>query len=330
MNFISVSGYGWSGSSAYIDLLKEFDGFGDIGREFRLIKDPFGLLDLQSSLVKNWEFVRHDVAIRDYLWLCQILSRKNSLFGPLGYNYDNLLSTDFTKASNDYIDRLTEFSYVGDSVVHRYRLNSMQYFYKKMVSRVGLYNNTGIMRISRPTEKRFIHETRNYLNTLFDNYTLKNNAKYIVLDQAIPVSNIAKSSKYFDSIKTVIVDRDPRDIYVSLVKRRKLLGFELSDRDSADKYIRWHKTLRKKNTYDLNNKDVLNINFEDLVLDYSQTVNKVKAFISQDKICHSWPDKYFNKAMAINNIGMWKKYPDQSVMENIYNSLTSDCIKFGR
>jgi hypothetical protein len=87
MNFISVTGYGWSGSSAYVSLLKEFDGFGCMDKEFRLVKDPFGLLDLQTSLVDNWEFVRHDVAIRDYLWFCQLLAREDSFFGAFGSNY---------------------------------------------------------------------------------------------------------------------------------------------------------------------------------------------------------------------------------------------------
>ena len=57
MEFISVSGYGWSGSSAYISLLKEFRDFDCIDKEFRMIKDPFGLLGMMSQLEIFYGFV---------------------------------------------------------------------------------------------------------------------------------------------------------------------------------------------------------------------------------------------------------------------------------
>ncbi len=66
VDFICVSGYGKSGSGACIDLLKEFEYIGGIDNEFRMAKDPGGLLDLENSLVSNWEFVRHNVAIDDF------------------------------------------------------------------------------------------------------------------------------------------------------------------------------------------------------------------------------------------------------------------------
>jgi len=264
MEFISVSGYGWSGSSAYISLLKEFRDFDCIDKEFRMIKDPFGLLDLQSSIVDNWEFVRHDVAIRDFLWFCHLLGREESLFGRFGSGYDDLLNTDIVKEAEEYIERLTSFSYIGDSVVHRYRMNQIGLFYRRILSKFGFYNNTGVMRISRPSKEEFIHETKIFLSRIFKNYINNNNIKYVLLDQGIPVSNIEKSSMYFNSIKTIVVDRDPRDIYISLVKRRKLLGFDLSEKDDAKKYVHWHKTLRGQNK----SSKALYVDFEDLVLNY--------------------------------------------------------------
>ena len=67
LHFVSVGGYGWTGSSACIDILKEFEGFGDLNGEFRIIKDPYGISDLEHSLVDSWDFVRHDIAIQDFL-----------------------------------------------------------------------------------------------------------------------------------------------------------------------------------------------------------------------------------------------------------------------
>jgi len=63
LNYICVIGYGRSGSSACIDLLKEFQNLHVMDGEFRIAKDPHGLLDLENSLVHNWDFMRNDVAI---------------------------------------------------------------------------------------------------------------------------------------------------------------------------------------------------------------------------------------------------------------------------
>ena len=325
MNYVSVSGYGWSGSSAYVSLLKEFGGFFSIDKEFRLIKDPFGLLDLESSLVDNWEFIRHDVAIRDYLWFCQILSRNSSLFSAYGSSYNNLLSIDFVKESNDYIDRLTNFSYIGDSVVHRYRLGRKNFFLKQIRSKLGISNNTGIMRLSRPDKDKFIVETRNYIYKLFNNYATKYNLRTIVLDQAIPISNHMKSMNYFDSIKLIKVDRDPRDIYVNLIKRKKLIGFELAKDQSVDKYISWHRTLREKSAIDNTNQNILTVNFEDLSLDYKSAVSKLSDFIGDDAI-HKNAGKKFDPKLAIKNIGLWKSYKDQRSIDKIYEAFPDDCF----
>ena len=67
MNFISVIGYGWTGSSAYIELLKEFNEVGAFPGEFRIAKDPHGLVYLEESLVHNWDFIGNDIAIKNFI-----------------------------------------------------------------------------------------------------------------------------------------------------------------------------------------------------------------------------------------------------------------------
>jgi hypothetical protein len=324
-NFISVSGYGWSGSGAYVSLLKEFYGFGGPDGEFRLVKDPFGLIDLESSLVNNWDFIRHDVSIRDFLWFCNLLSRKGSLFGKMGLSFEDKLFVNFFLESENYIDRLTDLKYVGDSVVHRYRLGRKNFFLKQIRSKLGISNNTGIMRLSRPDKDKFIVETRNYIYKLFNNYATKYNLRTIVLDQAIPISNHMKSMNYFDSIKLIKVDRDPRDIYVNLIKRKKLIGFELAKDQSVDKYISWHRTLREKSAIDNTNQNILTVNFEDLSLDYKSAVSKLSDFIGDDAI-HKNAGKKFDPKLAIKNIGLWKSYKDQRSIDKIYEAFPDDCF----
>ncbi len=65
--YILIAGYGWSGSSAVVDLLNEIDGFYEPHVEFRLLKDPYGLIDLRHALVEHWDILNSDIAIRDFL-----------------------------------------------------------------------------------------------------------------------------------------------------------------------------------------------------------------------------------------------------------------------
>jgi len=43
IKFIAVSGYGWSGSSAVVDLFRELENVKCVDTEFRLIRDPYGV-----------------------------------------------------------------------------------------------------------------------------------------------------------------------------------------------------------------------------------------------------------------------------------------------
>jgi len=97
IKFIAVSGYGWSGSGACIDILREFSGVDGPNNEFRMIKDPYGLLDLENSLTSSWDFVRHDMAIKDFLKYCKVLSRGSGLFKKEGRNFSKILNIDLNK-----------------------------------------------------------------------------------------------------------------------------------------------------------------------------------------------------------------------------------------
>ena len=66
--YILVAGYGWSGSSAAVDILHEFKTCYLPGIEFRVVKDPYGLDDLfYTSAVKRADNIAIDIAVKDFL-----------------------------------------------------------------------------------------------------------------------------------------------------------------------------------------------------------------------------------------------------------------------
>ncbi len=326
-NYVCVSGYGWTGSSACVDILKEFEGFGALQGEFRITKDPYGLNDLENSLVHNWDFVRHDVAIRDFLVYSQVLSRDIGVFSQVGKGFSNKLSIDLMSKSILYIDRLVNMTYLGDTFVHRYKISAYKNFIANMRNKFGK-NNEKLMYFARPDIGDFIRETREYIDSLFDNYMDLEKINTLILDQAVSPTNIIGTSKYFKDVKVIIIDRDPRDIYTNMVKRKRLLGSELSNKDSAEKYIKWHKKLRQVSTTDKNNVDldkhVLRIYFEDLVLNHDEFIEKIMSFLG-GRVQHNNKGKYFSPEDSIDNIRLWKSYPDQFVMDKIAEELESSC-----
>ena len=324
-DFICVSGYGKSGSGACVDLLKEFEYIGGLDKEFRMTKDPSGILDLESSLVENWEFVRHNIAIRDFLEYCFMLSRKDGIFKRVGKNYNDMLGVDFMAESLLYVEKLSDFIYYGDSLLNRYRLTATQSFRQRVRSKLGLDNSIQTY-FSRPTKERFLLETKKYLKSIFMNYANNMDLQKVVLDQAVSPINIHKNLKYFCDAKMIIVDRDPRDIYTTMVNEKRLLGADYSHNKSPNKYIVWHKYVRSKLDNDnINQEKVLRLNFEDFFINYNKTIEKIKDFLDID-FEHKYKGERFNPDDMDKYVGIWKKNQDQESMSYIEKSLSEYCF----
>ena len=327
-DFICVSGYGKSGSGACVDVLKEFEFIGGLDKEFRISKDPFGLLDLEASIIDNWEFVRHNVAINDFLKYCSMLSRKDGVFKKVGKNFSDLLYVDFMHESLEYIDRINDFSYLGDSLLNRYRLNAVQSFKQRVRSKFNLNNSTP-MYFARPSREKFIIETRGYLRRIFKNYAHNKNISSIVLDQAAPPINFKKTLEYFDNAKLIIIDRDPRDIYATMINEGRLLGADAINDDSADKYIAWHNSVRKQvpsgidDTFMQDN--VLRLNFEDFFTRYEETLEKIQEFLNID-VSHKYKNTRFKYKNIDKHVGIWKHISNQNIMSRINEELESYCF----
>ena len=326
-DFICVSGYGKSGSGACIDLLKEFEHIDGPNREFRIAKDPYGILDLELSIVDNWEFVRHNIAISDFLDYCAMLGRKDGVLKKTGKNFSELLDVDFMKESVEYVNRINDFMYFGDTMLNRYYLNSFQSFKQRIKSKFGL-SNAIPMHFSHPSKDKFLIETKQYLRRIFKNYAENKKISKIVLDQAISPINIKKTLKYFDNAKLIIVDRDPRDIYATMINEKRLLGGDIMDKNSVYKYIAWHHAVRKKDIQDIDDSfiqdKVLRLNFEDFFLHYERTIGEIKKFLNIE-FSHKEKGIRFNYEDINKHVGIWKNMPQQDAMKKIGEELKKDC-----
>lgn len=326
--FVAVSGYGWTGSGALVDMLKEVDSFGDIGTEFRLIKDPYGILNLQFHLVENWNPLTSDIAVKDFLWLTNRLSRPSIFRTRFGMNYSELISDRIEQITNEYVRAITDFEYLGTSLVLDMRKRWDLYLLGKL--RNKFHRNLGEpMRFCRPSLQKFLEETRAYLRTLFQDYAEKKRLRTLVLDQAIPLPDYARATDLFDDIKLIIVDRDPRDVYAEIKWRRVLIGPELQ-KSGVEKFIDWYKQQRVDSSpkYSLGNQEkrrILRIRFEELVCNYNETKERVFNFLGGD-IVHAAKRRYFIPEKSRNNIGLWRTLCQKNETNLISEKLSEYCF----
>ena len=324
--FTCVSGFGKSGSGACVSLLKEFEFIDGLENEFRITKDPYGLIDLEFSLLSDWEFVRHDRAINDFLAYCQMLGRDDGLFKKVGKGFSKKLNVDFVKESENYINQLTNFTYFGDTLLHRYRLSALESFIKRIRSKIGLSNEEP-MYFSNPNSEIFLIETQKFIKNLFKNYANENSLKKVVLDQSVSPNNFFKSMSFFDTKKIIIVDRDPRDIFETMCRERRLLGAD--KKNTVEKYIVWHKTIREKFEFEkqnnVSNIKILELRFEDFFVNYEVSISKLIDFLEID-YNHELKGSRFNPKFMTDYVGIWKNNKDQKSMEKIQNEFPESCF----
>lgn len=303
--FVIVAGYGWSGSSVVIDLLKEFENTFDPNIEFRLIKDPYGIYELEQALVSSWDYINSNIAIKDYIWLCKKCSKTNTPFSPLGLGYESKLNKDFMKLTDSYVSSLCKFTYHGNSIISKFKRPYITYLrkryldilYRRTKGKIGSFDFGDLTYFSKMDSSSFLSATQDYLERVFLPYFKDN--KIVILDQAISPVHI-ECLKYFKNAKLIVVDRNPTDIYVDLIKSKGLIGAELADTHDANMYVEWHKSIR---TDMVNQENVLYMSFEDLVLDYESSKEKIVKFLKWDLGEHINQYKYFDPEKSKANIG---------------------------
>lgn len=330
-NFIGVSGYGWSGSGALVDLLKELEGVYEPRVEFSLIWEPYGVLDLESSLVHNWDFLRHDTAIRDFLKYAKLLSRNRKKLGLWGEGYSAKLGIDFLGKAESYIESLVDMELSANTRLLEYRktrLESLVGTLKRKMLPESWSAGYEKLYFSKKTHEDFIALTKAFIEDIFYSCIEARDKKYILLDQAIPIHNIDKSLRYFNNIKCFIVDRDPRDIYVDLIANNALVGLECKtdSLESARKFISWFKFLRENESEVARNKNTMALRFEDVVVNSLEARKKVCNFLG-DSTSNFHLDTFFFSEVSRKNIGLWKTSPNIRSINLIRNSLREYCYE---
>lgn len=315
MRFITCSSYYGTGSSAVTDFVAEFDNVFDFtNEEFRFIQDPDGISDLEFNLVECFNRHNSGHSLKRYKKLVDFYS--GNIFGS---KYSGFFGEKWKELSYKYIDDLTDFTFPGWWMYDLYDRGEWFYFRKRIGNKIlhkTLWRNKPettlntmrgeITYCSHPTEERFLEITQRYIYDLFT-FVMPSDKEIMMVDQLLPPMNLKRYLRYFNNnIQTIVVDRDPRDIFV-LDKYVWKDGIIPNDPETFCKWIEYTRSHRKIENMDTN--QVRFIRFEDLIYKYEETTSALTEWLNLDEKLHSRPKANFIPEVSIKNTQMWKKYP---------------------
>ena len=328
---ISVSGMGYTGSGAVKDILTEYNVIqADDKLEFNLLYIPDGIVDIEAHLMDYVaRFQSSDAAIKRFIKLVELLNSPRGEFRVATHNKFYNLSMKYINAITqvewygrwDY-DRLHE-SQMERTIRYRFLQKVYPIFEKKRAKDIHLLIDKKMYFSIKP--ENFYDESRNYIKSLLKEmgYDL---SKPLVLDQAVPFNNPEKYEKYFDELKVIVVDKDPRDLYLLIKKiiRSKASWFP---HDRVEDFVKYYKVMRENVNHEPD--FVLSLHFEDLIYEYDKSINKIKEFLNIGE--PDRPGTFFKPQESINNTQLFNRFPDmQGDIEYIEKHLAEYLYDYGK
>lgn len=312
MKIITCASYYGTGSSAITDLIGECDNVQSLtDYEFRFISDPDGIRDLEYNLVENNHRHNSGYALKRYERNVKFLAGNKFI-----KKYNRFFGDKWVTLSNQYVKDLVDVEYKGAWAQDIKDLGPFRYFIERSINKVVtlfdkeksvtvfLKNNTNY--VTYPKD-RFYDITKKYIEDLFS-ITNPNNKEYLMIDQLVPASNTTSYLKYFNDIKVICVDRDPRDLFLL----EKKWNGTIIPKD-VHQFCQWFKVTRahKKDEVDDTSR-ILRIQFEDLIYHYDEYSRKVLDFCGISEAHHTSPKTLLDPSKSINNTQLWKKQTEYS------------------
>lgn len=305
---ITCASYGGTGSSVITDYLSEFENCYSLGEyEFRFLQDYNGVSDLEVKIIDNMHRLNSDIAIRDF--------KKNIDFysGNIFFKrYSKFFGNRFRNISYEYIESIVDMSWKAYWEFHQIEASAIKrFFYYKLFPRLkNQLNKKGIAEnikktkyyLAIPTRDDFYKKTKEYTYKICEIVNENNKYENIVFDQLVPPTNINRYLNYFHNIKVIVVDRDPRDLYILNKEHWK----ESWIPSNIEEYIKWFKIIRRNNEKE-NPKKIMRIKFEDFIYNYEKTEKIILDFLEIDIKYHKNKKKYFNPEISKKNTKLWEK-----------------------
>ncbi|MDH6366296.1 MULTISPECIES: hypothetical protein [unclassified Breznakia] len=336
---VTCTGYYGTGSSAVTNILQEFNNIKCAGDyEVRFVMDPKGVSDLEYFLIENPNRHNSSHALKEFIRYTDFLNGIGSF-----NKYKKYFNNQFDSLTKRYINDLTEIKYGGfwhydvydkgkiylffNRLYNKFKKIYTKILFKKSYPKLSFFGIEANAYCPTTDEKVFLDSTVKYTNSLLEAAGLDENYEYICIDQIVPPSNIKRYSRYFEDIKVVIVERDPRDIFIHDTK----IWTQSLVPKNVEKFCEWYKWTRAIPINDANN-NVLKIQFEDLIYNYEESIYSIGNFLNIDLDKHHVDKmKVFKPDVSIKNTEVWMKFPEEiEHIKYIERELEAYCYDFNR
>ncbi len=309
---VSVQGFGFSGSGAVVDFLREFP-----------CCLTLGTIDAEGSKAKGSKLKNGEIDFLRYA---------GGLFEIEHYLDDNNL---FTKDA--LLERFKRLANGTELFQQENTKRLVNQFYNQLID--FEVDTKGIKVVNGHLASFFMPDTkikvmrdisledyrklcRNFLTSIF-NELYEDNYNYLVLDQLCSDSNYdeERNREYIPNLKTILVYRDPRDTYAyALMKNVPWIPH-----DSVSAFIKWYKMLWRQ--VNRTTKEVMILRFEDLVFNYNIIVKKISDYLNLDDFKHTHKLECFDPKESAKNIAIWKNLKNHAdSMAKIESHLSEYCF----
>lgn len=323
MKKIVCCGFHYTGSGVIDDIFRECDNVyqGKYEAEIHVLHSYDGVSDLEYNLVENPHRLNSSLAIKRFIKMCDSTRVTKRIVGPT-----------WMQLVKDYADSLILLEYPGYSACDVLFFNywqKIQYFFAraekfvlpKRLRRIQDSNCVPSARMyySRLEEREFIRKTRDFVNSICQAVNHENK-EYVMLDQFIGTNYPSRYIRYIDDVKVFMVDRDPRDVYISRISKND----RVLPKDPHE-FCVYYRNIRKMRGDIPADKCIL-MQFEDLIYKYEESLQKVFEFVGMDRSHHIAPRSHFNPAVSIGGTKLWEKHPEYSAAIKIIEEELSDYL----
>lgn len=313
--FISTCGFGATGSSAVTDYLRECEGIQVIDKfEFRLPSAVDGLSDLEYHIMLSparqsssaYAIQRFEKLIGQYKkkW-CASTSITAAEVDRITYEFlDQITQVRYVSFSPRINKRHSEFlqRYVGESLIRRKIMPKLER--KGIVKRNVDFYPLDEIRVS-VCPPNFYEAAQTFVRDLLTGMGVDMEGN-VAMDQAFVGNDPARGFPFFTDPYAVVVDRDPRDLFIFARKKLFSVG-RFMPSDTVENFIAYYRILRENQPYSRPNPRVLSIRFEDMIYEYDATTARINEFLG---IRNLNPRSVFNPAHSVANTNLVTKFPD--------------------
>lgn len=288
---VSVQGFGYSGSGAVIDLLREYDtlqvlGYVDIEgtktdvsnkfEEINILRVAGGLFEIEKYLGSD-NIYQNDALLHRLINLFE----KSSLYQALPMSQ---------KYFYEFIRRISR-TFVNSSFGQTYN----RHINYKGINDVLILEDMSI--------KSFRNLCKEFLYSIFSLIHTDPNMSVLVLDQFVNDRefNMERYLEYVPNLKMITVYRDPRDIYA--YAKKEVGGW--IPHTSVEEFIQWYNVITKK--FNMKTDKYHVVQFERLINDYDNVVSSVEQYIGLNSSLHKRMGTCLDVSCSRKNICLWKQ-----------------------